>query len=302
MSAAVVTEQIYRLTSASRTDVCVDLGRLERLVAEERLDDTQVGTAVEEFGRKGVAEDMRVKPDAKVTAGARDSIDDGPLADSSPRGHKERVAGGQRPSPGEIDVHRLFGDGVERHDAILVPLAPNPQTARFAGIVADAGRDHLASPEAGEGQERQDGAIPGVALGGHGGFGLVPLEHARKMALTLRYGECTDGIAGEVSAIDQPSPKATELDESPAQGIGAPPLCGHVPLVVAEAGCREGPKTIPARRARTAVEQVTEKLGEVAVIGGDGLRGQALLDLAMAKEFAMETRERHGRGLAPGCR
>ena len=75
-----------------------------------------------------------------------------------------------------------------------------------------------------------------------------------------------------------------------------------MPLVVAEAGCREGPKTIPARRARTAVEQVTEKLGEVAVIGGDGLRGQALLDLAMAKEFAMETRERHERGLAPGCR
>ena len=55
MSAAVLTQQIYRLTSASRTDVCVDLGRLERLVAEERLDDTQVGAAVEEFGRKGVA-------------------------------------------------------------------------------------------------------------------------------------------------------------------------------------------------------------------------------------------------------
>src|SRR5438552_12689140 len=84
MSAAVVTQQIYRLASASRADVCVDLGRLERLVAEERLDDAQVGAAVEELGRKGVAEDMRVKPDAKATAGARDSIDDRPLADSSP--------------------------------------------------------------------------------------------------------------------------------------------------------------------------------------------------------------------------
>jgi len=33
---------------------------------------------------------------------------------------------------------------MERHDAILVPLAPNPQTARFARIVATAGRDDLA--------------------------------------------------------------------------------------------------------------------------------------------------------------
>src|SRR2546421_245721 len=71
MSAAVVTQQIYRLTPASRTDVCVDLGRLERLVAEERLDDTQVGAAVEEFGRKDVTEDMRVKPDARGARSAR---------------------------------------------------------------------------------------------------------------------------------------------------------------------------------------------------------------------------------------
>jgi hypothetical protein len=63
MSADGVTQQVDRLTSATRTDVSVDLGRLERLVPEERLDDAEVGAAVEELGREGVAEEMRVEPD-----------------------------------------------------------------------------------------------------------------------------------------------------------------------------------------------------------------------------------------------
>ena len=124
---------------------------------------------------------------------------------------------------------------MERHDAILVPLAPNPQTARFARIVAAAGRDDLASPEAGEGQEGQNGAIPRVGLAADGAFRLVSLEHAWQMALTLRHAEGADGIAFEVPAVDQPRPETAQLDESPAQGVGPPPLGGHVPLVVAKA-------------------------------------------------------------------
>ena len=54
MSADGVTQQVYRLTSAARADVRVDLGRLERLVSEECLDDAEVGAAVEELGREGV--------------------------------------------------------------------------------------------------------------------------------------------------------------------------------------------------------------------------------------------------------
>ena len=55
MTAGSVPQQVYSLTLASGADVCVDLGRLERLVPEERLDDAQVCAAVEELGRKGVA-------------------------------------------------------------------------------------------------------------------------------------------------------------------------------------------------------------------------------------------------------
>jgi len=104
MSAGSVPKQVYSLTPAPRADVCVDLGRLERLVPEERLDDAQVCAAVEELGRKGVAEDMWVEPDTKPVAGARHGIDDRSLADPSPRRHKERVAGGQWPSPFKIGV------------------------------------------------------------------------------------------------------------------------------------------------------------------------------------------------------
>ena len=49
----------------------VDLGRLERLVPEERLDDAEANAAGEELGREGVAEAMRVEPDPEAPAGAR---------------------------------------------------------------------------------------------------------------------------------------------------------------------------------------------------------------------------------------
>src|SRR3990172_5782395 len=122
------------------------------------------------------------------------------------------------------------------------------------------------------------------------------------MALALRHGEGAGGIALEVPAVDQPSREAAELAQPPAQGVGAPPLGGHVTLVIAEARRRKGFEAVLARRTLAAIEEVAEKLGEVAAVGEDGLRGQALLDLAVTQELAMQTRERHGRGSAPGRR
>src|SRR3990172_9481942 len=128
MSAGSVTQQVDRLTSATRTDVCVDLGRLDRLVPEECLDDAEVSAAVEELGRESVAEEMGGEPDPETAAGARHGIDDGPLADPPAPGHEEWIAGAQWPSRGEIGFQRPYGDGMERHDAVLAPLAPNPET------------------------------------------------------------------------------------------------------------------------------------------------------------------------------
>src|ERR1700675_5017278 len=122
------------------------------------------------------------------------------------------------------------------------------------------------------------------------------------MALALRHAEGAGGIALEVPAVDQPGREAAKLDESPAQRVGAPWPSRHVPLVVAEAGRRKGSEAVLAGRRLAPIEQVAEKLGKVAAIGADGLRGQALLDLAMTKKLAMQTRQRHGRGPAPGRR
>src|SRR3990172_7713762 len=122
------------------------------------------------------------------------------------------------------------------------------------------------------------------------------------MALALRHGEGAGGIALEVPAADQPSREAAQLDQPPAQGVGAPPLGGHVTLEIAEARRREGSEAVLARRTVAAIEEVAEKLGEVAAVGDDRLRGQALLDLAVTQELAMQTRERHGRGPVPGRR
>ena len=54
---------------ATGRDVGVDLGRRQVLVAEQLLDDAQVGAAVEQMGRERVAEGMR--RDAQRQPGAR---------------------------------------------------------------------------------------------------------------------------------------------------------------------------------------------------------------------------------------
>src|SRR5882672_1831863 len=258
--------------------------------------------AVEELGCKGVAEEMRVEAEAETSAGARHRINDGPLADAAAPGDKERIARPECVPRGQVGVERTDRDDVERHDAILASLAPYPQAAGLAGIVARAGGHHLATAEPGECQERQDGAVPRIGLAGDGGFGLVPLEHPRQMPLALRHGEGADGIALEVAAVDQPGPEAAQLDESPAQRVGAPSLAGHVALVVAEAGRREGAQGVLPPRTGTAVEEVGEKLGKVTAVGGDGLCSQPLLDLAVVKKLVVQARECHRRGLAPECR
>ena len=148
-------------------------------------------------------------------------------------------------------------------------------------------RHHLATAEAGESQEGQDGAIPCVGFAGDGGFGLVPLEHSRQIALTLRQRKVADGIALEVPAIDQPGSEAAQLDESPAQRVRAPLLDGHVTLIVAEAGRRERAQGVRPPSAGSALEEVGENLCEVTTVGGDRLRSQPLLDLTMTKEFSM---------------
>src|ERR1700687_2220591 len=86
------TQQVHRFTPPNGADVGVDLGGLERLVPEQRLDDAEVGVAVEELGCKCVAKEMRVEAEAEPSAGARYRIDDGPRADAASPGDKERIA------------------------------------------------------------------------------------------------------------------------------------------------------------------------------------------------------------------
>jgi len=107
------------------------------------------------------------------------------------------------------------------------------------------------------------------------------------MAFTLRHREGAHGIAPEVPALDQPAPEAAELDQAPAHGVRAPALERHVMLVVAEARRRESGQPILPRPTGAAIEQIEEKLSEVTAVGGDGLSGQTLLELAVTQELAV---------------
>ena len=55
-------------SQATRVDVAVDLCRRERCVAEEFLDDAQVGAALEEVRREGVPETMGVAQEPSHSA------------------------------------------------------------------------------------------------------------------------------------------------------------------------------------------------------------------------------------------
>jgi hypothetical protein len=63
---------IHRFALTGRAHVSVDLGRLESLVAEERLNDAQFGPTVEELGREGVAEEMDLAVAQELAVKARE--------------------------------------------------------------------------------------------------------------------------------------------------------------------------------------------------------------------------------------
>src|SRR5690348_16591868 len=105
-------------------DVAVDLCRREGAVAEELLDDAEVGAALEQVRREGVAQAVRVGDEAaerarvEPTAAGRD---------------EERVLGPGRElrAPvSKVEAEPVRGLFAERHDSLLPALAADVDRLR----------------------------------------------------------------------------------------------------------------------------------------------------------------------------
>src|SRR5438067_13003945 len=108
---------VVHLSQSPGVDVCIHLRRRQGGVSEQLLDRAQVGTALEQMRREGMAQAMRVRREPAQRARVE------PL---TARGDEERVvrAVGKRRSRlvhvARDPVRRLFA---ERHDPLLATLA-----------------------------------------------------------------------------------------------------------------------------------------------------------------------------------
>ena len=214
-----------------RRDVRVDLRRREALVAEQLLDDAQVGAAVEQVGRERVAE--RVRRDAvrqpgpateQVEAVAQPAdaeraaaVVQEDLGRASPR--RRRAAPGldeDGPAVLEVRLERLARRPAEQPDPLLAALAEDADLAAPQLQRAEIRRRQLADPETGRvGRlderpvaEREGGRQRRVAASPPAGRGellvddreepldLVDLEDARQPARQARRRDRAPRIAG----------------------------------------------------------------------------------------------------------
>jgi len=139
----------------------VDLGRREALVAQQLLDDPQVGAALEQVRRERVAE--RVRRDARRETGPAaqqvEPIAQPPDAERRAAVVQEDLGRGRLPSSGTFGEERpavleIAGQGgtcrpAEQSDPLLAPLAEDPDLAapevERAEAVSTRARSRIAS-------------------------------------------------------------------------------------------------------------------------------------------------------------
>ena len=121
--------------------VAVDLRRRERGVSEQLLDRAQVGTALEQVRREGVAEAVRMR---------QDSADRARVEPAAARREEERVlrtACELRPGLAEIAPEHVRGLLAERHDALLAALAAHAHELLVEVHVAEIEADGLGAAQ-----------------------------------------------------------------------------------------------------------------------------------------------------------
>src|SRR5215218_6401654 len=133
--------------------MAVDLRGRERAVAEQFLDDAEIGPALDEVSGERVAEAVRVGEEPPQ--GAR-------VEPAAPHREKQRYLGSTNeagPPLAEIERKPVRCLLSERDDALLAALAPHVQRLLLEVDVSEVEVDRLAAAEAGRVDELEQGAV-----------------------------------------------------------------------------------------------------------------------------------------------
>src|SRR5438105_4925051 len=161
---------VYR-TQSRGCDLCVHLRRRDARVAEQLLDDPQIGTVVEHVGRTGVSQYVRGKSltEGNPFAGSADDLPTRLTRDPPPtcvEHHGIRVAGPARaraaqrePSVAEVRNQGALRLAPEGNDTLLVALAHDAHHSVFEVELGEIETDRLADADARAVQQFQERAI-----------------------------------------------------------------------------------------------------------------------------------------------
>jgi len=215
-------------------DVGVDLGGGDVGVSEEFLDDAEVGTAFEEVGGEGVAEEVGVNVlfDAGVGGALFDDLADAVGAEGAAADGEKDLGGGFFFRAEEVGalVVEVVADGFEGpaadgDDAGLVAFAgdADESVVEVEGFEADFA--DFGEAEAGGVEEFEDGEV--AAAEGDGGVDGV--EEGDDVLGVEGFGEVGGGAGGEerfggigveVAAVDEEAEEDLEVDDADALGGG----------------------------------------------------------------------------------
>ena len=148
-------------------DVGVDLGGVEPGMAEQLLDEADVGPVLQHVGRAGVAEQVAGAgaPDGGGVNGASHPVADKAAGEAlAVAAEEQRLAAGGRLQQGpgllQVEPQPVEGASPHRDDAVFVALAlAHDEQAPPAVEVGDIHPDDLTAPDPGGVEHLQDGAV-----------------------------------------------------------------------------------------------------------------------------------------------
>src|SRR2546421_6219798 len=145
---------VVDLSQARSVHVAVHLRGGERAVAEQLLDRAQVGAALEQMRRERVAQAVRVWKQPPERA----RVEPTPARGEEKRVH--RAARQLRPRVAEVDRPAVGGLLAQRHDPLLVALAPDAEELLLEVDVDQVEVDGLLRAQAGGVDELHERAVP----------------------------------------------------------------------------------------------------------------------------------------------
>ena len=254
-----------------RRHVCINLCRAERLVSEQLLDASQIGSVVEHVGREGVSECMRA--DRRIEAGrSQILVKLAPNASSAEPltvfvdEHGVLVGGAVARialSHFEVPRDRGNGRGADGRNTFLASLASNSKLSCFTVDVVDVQSHQFADADAGRIKCFEHGPVARaeerrLVRRAKQLLNLFEIEEFRQPLFLFRRANGRDRIGLNVT------PSQAEFVETSQGGeLSGGGCLGVLPLVKKR---EEGSNLIGIRREQL----LAERIGLGSGLGGDG--------------------------------